>query len=96
MAGVYLSKAQILIPSPPLHIVYVYTIYLFTQEEGEGGEVNQREGWRGNSSQSCVDNTYMIDCISSLYTLINTCRKVPLQVKIFFDDNILFGVNIAN
>ncbi len=30
MAGVYLSEA----PSPPLHTVYVCTVYLFTQERG--------------------------------------------------------------
>jgi hypothetical protein len=29
---------------PPLHNVYVYTLYLFTQGRGEGGELNQREG----------------------------------------------------
>jgi hypothetical protein len=39
-AGVYLSEA----PSPPmtpytLHIVYVYTVYIFTQGRGEGGEM---------------------------------------------------------
>jgi hypothetical protein len=33
-------------------------VYLFTQgREGEGGELNQREGERGNSSQSWVENT---------------------------------------
>jgi hypothetical protein len=43
----------------------VYTVYLFTYGGG-GGEFNQREGYRGNSSQSWVENTNMIDCISSL------------------------------
>jgi hypothetical protein len=28
----------------PSHPVYVYTVYLFTQERWEGGELNQREG----------------------------------------------------
>jgi hypothetical protein len=30
------------------------------------GEVNQREGYRGNSSRSWVEKTNMADCISSL------------------------------
>ncbi len=29
---------------PPLHTVYVYTLYLFTEGRGEGAELNQREG----------------------------------------------------
>jgi hypothetical protein len=41
-------------------------VYLFTQGRGEVGELNQREGERGKSSQSWVENTYMTDCISSL------------------------------
>jgi hypothetical protein len=51
--------------SPPLHTVYVHTVYQFTQGRGEGGELNQREGERGNSSQSWVENTNMTDYISS-------------------------------
>ncbi len=32
-------------PPSPLHIVYVYKVYLFTQERGEGGGAfNQTEG----------------------------------------------------
>jgi hypothetical protein len=45
------------IPFPPLDTVYVYTVYLFTQRKGEGGELNQTEGERGNSSHSGVENT---------------------------------------
>jgi hypothetical protein len=43
-AGVNLSEAQT--PwSTPLHTVFVYTVYLFTQDMGVGGwELNQREG----------------------------------------------------
>jgi hypothetical protein len=50
------------------HCIRVYGIlnYLFTQGREEGGELNQREGERGNSSQSWVENTNMNDCISSL------------------------------
>jgi hypothetical protein len=43
---------------------------------------------RGNISQSWMENTNMTDFISSLYTLINTFREVPLQVS-FLDDDIL-------
>jgi hypothetical protein len=50
VAGVYLSEAQNPISSP--FSVYVYTVYLFTK--GRGGELNQREGYSGNSSQSWV------------------------------------------
>jgi hypothetical protein len=63
-------------PYPPLHTVYVYTVYLFTQRKVKGwGELNQREGQRGNSSQSWFESTNMTDCISSLWTLINTNAK---------------------
>jgi hypothetical protein len=44
VAGVYLSEAQNPNP-PPLHIVYMYTVYLFTQ--AGRAELNQREGERG-------------------------------------------------
>jgi hypothetical protein len=54
-------------PRTPLlfYTMYVYTVYLFTQGRG-GGELNQREGYKGNSSQSWVENTIMAQCISSL------------------------------
>jgi hypothetical protein len=41
-AGVYLPQAQNTI-TPLLHTVYVYTVYLYTQGRGRGGELNQRE-----------------------------------------------------
>jgi hypothetical protein len=80
-------------PPPLTHCaVYVYKVYFFTQESG--GELNQREGERGNRgeyrSQSWVENTNMTECtqeISSLYS-DNTRRKVPLQVY-FLDDDFL-------
>jgi hypothetical protein len=56
----------------------VYTV-VFRHGRGEGGELNQREGEKGNTeeyrSQSWVENINMTEC-----TLINTCRKVPLMV----------------
>ncbi len=68
---------------PPLtHCIHVYSILIHT-EKGGGGELNQKEGLRGNSLQSQVEDTNMTDCIFSLLSLINTCRKVTFQV-IFF------------
>ena len=54
-------------PPSPLHTVYcTRTVHLFTQGRGEGRELNQREGERGNRgeyrSQSWVDNTNMTEC----------------------------------
>ncbi len=37
-------------PLPYTLYAYVYTVYLFTQGRGRWGELNQKEGWRGNSS----------------------------------------------
>jgi hypothetical protein len=67
-AGVYLSEAQNPIPARPTHCIRVqYTEYLFTQGRGEGGgELKQREGQRGTSSRSWIENTNMTHCISSL------------------------------
>jgi hypothetical protein len=86
---VFYRTQQYNTPHPPSqpHILY------FDTGEG-GGELNQREG--GNSSQSWVENTSITDCFSSLLTLINNCRKVPLLV-IFLDDDILLNdVYIVN
>ncbi len=84
-AGVYLSEAQNPVPPPP-----------YTQGRWEEGESWTREkGERGNSSQSWVKNTNMNGCISSLYTQINTCRKVPLHVNLL-DNDICFGAYIVN
>ncbi len=57
-ASVYLSKART--PYPPLHTVYVCTLYSILIHTGKGGgggelEFNQREGLRGNSSQSWIE-----------------------------------------
>jgi hypothetical protein len=52
---------------PPLHIVYVHTVYFFTEGRGKGGELNQREGEGGNrEAQSWAENTNMKLAISRL------------------------------
>jgi hypothetical protein len=60
-----LSEAQNPIPPPPLH-TYTCIQYTYSHREGGGGEFNQKEGERGNSSKSWVENTNLTDCISSL------------------------------
>jgi hypothetical protein len=70
------------LPPPLTHCIRVYSIFIHKGKVG-GGELNQREEGRGNSSQSWIENTNITDCTSSLHTLINTCRKVPLQVSFF-------------
>jgi hypothetical protein len=46
-AGVYVSTGQRPIHPPPFtHCKCVYSILIHTRK-GEGGEVNQREGYRG-------------------------------------------------
>jgi hypothetical protein len=53
-AGVYLSEAQNPIPPPFTHCMRVYSILIHRGKGGGGGELNQRECKRGNSSLSCV------------------------------------------
>jgi hypothetical protein len=47
--------------------------YSYSHREGRG-ELRQREGERGNSSHSWVENTNMNDCISSL---LNSDEHLP-------------------
>jgi hypothetical protein len=58
--GVYLSEAQSpIFPPPPPHIhrIRVYSVFIHTGKWKGGGGLNQREGYRDNSSQSWVENT---------------------------------------
>jgi hypothetical protein len=51
-------------PLPTTNCLYILN---FNTEKGERRvEVTQREGKRGNSSQSWAENTNMTDCIFSL------------------------------
>ncbi len=70
-AGVYLSvvSSPPMTPYPPLYTVYVYTVYLFTQ----GGATVHK-------ARSKIPNWLTVTPVNKL---INTCRKVPLQVKFF-------------
>ncbi len=56
-------------PYPPTYTLYgilVYSIFIHTGKgRGRGRDLNQREGERGNSSQSWVENTNMTACIST-------------------------------
>ncbi len=62
-AGVFLSDTHLLHPHH-LYTMYSY-MHFFTQGGGMGGGGDKSEGYRGNSSQSWVENTNMTDCISS-------------------------------
>ncbi len=79
------------IPTKGIHCGTLYMYVLCEVQYTErGGRANQREGYRGNSSQSWVENTNMTGSISYLCTLINTCRKVSLQIRFciaFFQPN---------
>jgi hypothetical protein len=65
--------------------MYVYTVYLLIHTgKGERGRDGTKEKVReATVYKARSKNTSMTDCISSLKTLINTCRRVPLQVIYF-------------
>ncbi len=50
----------------------------------------------GGGRVDWVENTNMTGCISTLYTLINTCRKVPLQVNFCRWRHFALVYNIVN
>ncbi len=56
----------------------------WTLKQGKGGGVVEpKRRLEGKQFTKLGRNTNMTDCFSSLYTLIITCRKVPLQVNFF-------------
>ncbi len=65
------------IPPPPPYTCIQYTYS--HREVGMEGESRTREKVRGQKFTKFANIT---DCISSQETLINTCRKVPLQVPV--------------
>jgi hypothetical protein len=62
-------------PPPLTHCMRVYSILIHTRKGG-GGELYQREGERGNSSQSWVEIANMTACISILQS-INSDKHLP-------------------
>ncbi len=77
--------------TPPPYTLYKCIQYTYSHREG-GGELNQREGERGNRgeyrSYSCVENTNMTECTQEIGYLQSTnCdkhnRKFPLQINLF-------------
>jgi hypothetical protein len=67
----------------------MYAVYLFRQGMGGGGELNQREGERGNTgeyrSQSWVENTNMTECTQEIGYLqtVNSDKHLPLYLSLY-------------
>jgi hypothetical protein len=59
------------------------SLYTYSHKEGGGGELNQREGVRGNRlvyrSQSCVESTNVTECTQEIGYLqsINSDKHLP-------------------
>jgi hypothetical protein len=82
MAGVYLSRAQI--DPIPTHPPLTHSILIHTGKGGEeGGRIEPERRLEGQKLTKLGRNTNMTDCTSSLWTIINTCRKVPLHDNFF-------------
>ncbi len=83
-----MAEAQNTLPPPhsTLYCIRDNSILLHTGKGG--GELNQRESQRGDSSQSWVENTKMTDCISTLYKLLHIPAAKSLYRQIFLDDDI--------
>ncbi len=92
---VYLSEAHephIFLPLYTLHTCKQYT-YSHRRKGGRGGgEVDQREGEKSNSSQSWVENTNMTKYISSPDKHL---LQSPLTGQIFFMTTFCFGVYLV-
>ncbi len=67
-------------PYLPALCIRVYSILIHTGKGRRGGELNQREGERGNSSHRWVENNNLTDSTS---VSDKPCRNVLLQVKFF-------------
>ncbi len=73
-------------PPPPPYTLYKYIqLYLFTHGRGGGGKSWTREKSRGATVLKAGSKipTCLTESPLSLETLMNTCRKVPLQVNLF-------------
>ncbi len=97
-AGVYLSEAQDPIPLPPYTLyTCIHSILIDTGKGGEGGELNQRDGERGNREEyrslSWVENTNITECTQEICYLQskNSDKHLPQSpfTGHFLDDDIL-------
>jgi hypothetical protein len=79
-------------PTPHLQSVYVYTVHT---GKGGGGDLNQREGERGNSSPSWVKNTNVTDCLQSIKS-DKHLPQIPLTGRFFKMTNFCYDVRIVN
>ncbi len=82
-----------LLPPPPPTLNTVYVHVIINTEKGGGGErtrekVEKVKGATVHRAGSKITN--MTECVSTPLTLINTCRKVPLQVNSIDDDILLW------
>ncbi len=69
-------------PPPRTHWIRIYVEYTYSHREGRrAGELSQKEGYRGATVYKAGSKILTWLNVSSVYkTLINTSRKVSLQV----------------